>query len=174
MSMFPLAISCLTTSNLPWYMDLTFQVPMQYCSFQHQIFTTRHILNWVLFLLLLNLFLPCGATSPLFSSSVLDTYCPGEFIFQCHIFLPFSYCSWVLNQEGWSGLPFCFVVGHVLSELSTMTHLSWVALHSMARSFIELYKVVVHVISMVNFLWLCLTYTELFLNSFSWPWSFLL
>ena len=26
--MFTLAISCLTTSNLPWFMDLTFQVPM--------------------------------------------------------------------------------------------------------------------------------------------------
>ena len=35
MSMFTLAISCLTTSNLPWFMDLTFQVPMQYCSLQH-------------------------------------------------------------------------------------------------------------------------------------------
>ena len=34
MSMFTLAISCLTTSNLPWFMDLTFQVPMQYCSLQ--------------------------------------------------------------------------------------------------------------------------------------------
>ena len=32
-----LAISCLTTSSLPWFMDLTFQVPMQYCSLQHQI-----------------------------------------------------------------------------------------------------------------------------------------
>ena len=32
---FALAISCLTTSNLPWFMDLTFQVPMQYCSLQH-------------------------------------------------------------------------------------------------------------------------------------------
>ena len=30
--MFTLAISCLTTSNLPWFMDLIFQVPMQYCS----------------------------------------------------------------------------------------------------------------------------------------------
>ena len=29
---FTLAISCLTTYNLPWFMDLTFQVPMQYCS----------------------------------------------------------------------------------------------------------------------------------------------
>ena len=35
MSMFTLSISCLTTSNLPWFMDLTFQVPMQYGSLQH-------------------------------------------------------------------------------------------------------------------------------------------
>ena len=36
MSMFTLVISCLTTSNLPWFMDLTFQVPMQYCSLQRR------------------------------------------------------------------------------------------------------------------------------------------
>ena len=36
MSMFTLAISYLTTSNLSWFMDLTFQVPMQYCSLQHR------------------------------------------------------------------------------------------------------------------------------------------
>ena len=36
MSTFTLAISCLTTSNLPWFLDLTFQVPMKYCSLQHQ------------------------------------------------------------------------------------------------------------------------------------------
>ena len=35
-SVFALAISCLTTSNSPWLMDLTFLVPMQYCSLQHQ------------------------------------------------------------------------------------------------------------------------------------------
>ena len=35
MSVFTLAISYLTTSNLPWFMDLSFQVPMQYCSLQH-------------------------------------------------------------------------------------------------------------------------------------------
>ena len=34
--MFTLAISCLTTSNLPGFRDLTLQVPMQYCSLQHQ------------------------------------------------------------------------------------------------------------------------------------------
>ena len=36
MLMFTLALSCLTTSNLPRFMDLTFQVPMQYCSLQHR------------------------------------------------------------------------------------------------------------------------------------------
>ena len=35
--MFTLAISYLTTSNLPWFMGLTFQVPMQYRSLQHRI-----------------------------------------------------------------------------------------------------------------------------------------
>ena len=33
--MFTLAISCMTTSSLPWFMDVTFQVPIQYCSLQH-------------------------------------------------------------------------------------------------------------------------------------------
>ena len=41
---------------------------------------------------------------------------------------------------------------HVLSELSTMTHSSWVALHGMAHSFTELDKAVGHVISLVSFL----------------------
>ena len=35
MSIFSLAISCLTKSNLPWFMDLTFRF-MLYCSLQHQ------------------------------------------------------------------------------------------------------------------------------------------
>ena len=35
MSMFTLAISYLVTSNLSWFMDLTFQVPTQCCSLQH-------------------------------------------------------------------------------------------------------------------------------------------
>ena len=43
---------------------------------------------------------------------------------------------------------------HILSELSIMTRLSWVALHGMAHSFIELDKAVVHVIRLVSFLWL--------------------
>ena len=58
------------------------------------------------------------------------------------------------RQEYWSGLPFPFPVDHILSELSTMTCPSWVALNGMAHSFIELDKAVVHVIRLVSFLWL--------------------
>ena len=58
------------------------------------------------------------------------------------------------RQENWSGFPFPSPVDHILSELSTMTHPSWVALHSKAHSFIELDKAVVHVIRLVSFLWL--------------------
>ena len=56
------------------------------------------------------------------------------------------------RQKYWSGLPFPSPVDHVLSELSTMTHLSWVTLHGMAHTFIELAKAVVHVISLISFL----------------------
>ena len=37
--------------------------------------------HWALFLLWLNLFIPSGVISLLFSSIILDTYQPGEFIF---------------------------------------------------------------------------------------------
>ena len=57
------------------------------------------------------------------------------------------------RQEHWSGLPFPSPVDLVLSELSTITYPSWEALHGMAHSFIELDKAVVHVISLVSFLW---------------------
>ena len=70
-----------------------------------------------------------------------------------------SFCLFILfmgfsRQEYWSGLPFPSPVDHILSELSTVTHLSWVALHGMFHSFIELDKAVVHVIKLVSFLWL--------------------
>ena len=36
MFIFTLVIFWLTMSHLPWFIDLTFEVSMQYCSFQHQ------------------------------------------------------------------------------------------------------------------------------------------
>ena len=56
------------------------------------------------------------------------------------------------GQEYRSGLPFPSPVDHVLSELSTMTRPSWVALHGMAHSFTELDKAVIQVISLISFL----------------------
>ena len=58
------------------------------------------------------------------------------------------------RQEYWSGLPFPSPVDHVLSQLSTMVSLSWVAQHSMLYSFIELHKAVIHVIIWLAF-WDC-------------------
>ena len=43
-------------------------------------------------------------------------------------------------QVYWGGLPFHPTEDHDLSELPAMTRPSWVALHGMAHSFIELYK----------------------------------
>ena len=74
----------------------------------------------------------------------MDTFQPGGLTFLCHIFLPFHTFHGVLTQEYWSGLPFPPLVDHILSELSTMTHLSWVALHGMSLSFIELQKPLFH------------------------------
>ena len=62
-------------------------------------FTTGHIYNWVLFPLWLSLFIPSEYSSPLFSSRMLGTYRPGEFIFQCHIFLPFHTVHGVLKAR---------------------------------------------------------------------------
>ena len=58
------------------------------------------------------------------------------------------------RQEYGGGLPLPSSLDLILSELSTMTCLSWVALHGMAQTFIELDKAVVHVISLIRFLWL--------------------
>ena len=113
---------------------------------------TSHIHNWVVFSLWLHLFILSGVISPLFSSSILGTYRPGEFIFQCLSFCLFILFMGFSRQEYWSGLSFPSPVDHVLSELSSMTHPSWVALHGMAHSFIEIDKAVVNVISLVSFL----------------------
>ena len=47
----------------------------------------------------------------------------------------------------WFAIPFSS-----MSELSSMTHPSWVALHGMAHIFIESDKAVVHVIRLVSYL----------------------
>ena len=137
MSMFTLAISWLTTSKMPWFMDLTFQVPMQYCSLQHWTLLPSPVTSTTgFFMLWLCLFILSGVISPLISNSILGTYWSGDFIFKCLLFLCFIVLKGFPRQEYWSGLPFPSPVEHILSELSTMTHPFWVALHGMAHSFI--------------------------------------
>ena len=58
----------------------------------------------------------------------------------------------ISRPEYWSGLPFPSPVDHFLSELSTMTCLSWVALQGMPLSFTEIDKAVVHVRGLIIFL----------------------
>ena len=118
-------------------------------------FTTRHIHNCALFPLWLSLFIPSGVISPLFSSSILGTYQPGEFIFQCPIFMPFHAVHGILKAGILKWLPLPSWVDHILSELSTMTHPSWVEPHNRSHSFIELSWAVVHVIRLVSFLCDC-------------------
>ena len=128
---------------------------MQYCSLQHQTL------------------LPSQVTSPTgccfcfgsMSSFFLELFLhwsPVEFCAPTDLgnssFSVIPFCLFLLfmefsKQEYWNGLPFPSPVDHILSELSTMTHPSWVALHDMAHTFIELDKAVVHVISLISFLW---------------------
>ena len=153
---FTLAISCLTTSNLPWFMDLTFQVPMQYCSLQHQALLLSPVPSTI------GCCFRFGSVSSFFLELFLR-WSPVAYWAPINLgsssFSVLSFCLFILfmgfsRQEYWSGLPFSSPVDHVLSELSTMTHPSWVALHSMAHSFTELDKNVVYVIRLVSFLWL--------------------
>ena len=118
MLMFTLAISCLTSSNLPWFMDLTFQVPMQYCSLQHQTllpipvtstagccFCFGSISSFFLELFLHWSPVAYGASTDLgSSSSSILSFC--LYI----LFMGFS------RQEYWSGLPLPSPVDHILSE----------------------------------------------------------
>ena len=160
MSTFTLVISCLTTFNFPWFMDLTFHVPIQYCSLQQRTLLLSSVTSTTvccfcfgsIFSLFLELFLHW---------SPVAYWAPTDL--QSSSFSVISFCLFIVfmgfsRQEYWSGLPFPSPVDYILSELSTMTCLSWVALHSMAYSFIELDKAVVHVITLVSFLWLCFSF----------------
>ena len=105
----------------------------------------------MLFLLLLHLFILSGVISPLISHSILGTYQPGAFIFQCPVFLPFHVVLGVLKARmlKWFPIPFSNGPRFVrtlhpdLSILGGPTRL--------AHSFIELDKAVVYVISLVSF-----------------------
>ena len=115
MSTFTLAISCLTTSNLPWFMNLTFQVPMQYCSLQHWTLLRSPVTSttgyWFCFGSLssfcLDLFLHC---SPVAYWAPTDLGSSSFSVLYFCLFLLFMGFS---RQEYWSGLPFPSPVDHI-------------------------------------------------------------
>ena len=144
MLMITLAISCLTTFNLPWFMHLTFQV----------------LCNIALYSIRLLCCFCFGSVSSFFLKLFLHTS-PVAYWTPTNLgsssFSVLSFCLFILfmgfsRQEYWCGLSFPSPVDHILSDLSTMTHPPWVAIHSMAHNFIELDKAVVHVISLISFL----------------------
>ena len=154
MLMFTLAISCVTHFQFTLIHGPNTPGSYAILLFTASDFTsiTSHIHNWVLFLVWLHLFILSGVVSPLISSNILGTTHleSSSFIVLCfYLFILFVGFS---RQEYLSGLPFPSLVYHILSELSSMTCPSWLALHGMAHSFIELDKAVVHVITWVSFL----------------------
>ena len=126
-------------------MDLTFQVPCNIALYSIRVYFHHqsHPQLCVVFSLAPSLHFS-GFISPLISSSILGTYRPGKFIFQCPIFLPFHTVHGVVKAKYSSGLPFSSPVDHILSDLSTMTQ----PLASL--SFIELDKAVIHVIRLAS------------------------
>ena len=127
---------------------------MQYCSLQHQTFFPSPITSTTgccfCFVSIPSFFLELfHHSSPVAYWAPTDLWSSSFSVLSFRLFILFMRFS---RQEYRSGLPFPSPVDHVLSELYTMTHPSWVALHGMAHSFRELYKAVVHVISLVIYI----------------------
>ena len=132
-------------------MDLTLQVSYAILPFVASDLASiiSHIHSWVLFLLWLHPFILSGVISP--SIYILDTYRPGKFLFQYPIIFPFHTVHGVLKARILKWFAFPSPVDDILSNLSTMTCLSWVAPQAWL-SFVELDKAVVHVIRLTSFL----------------------
>ena len=95
MSMFTLAVFYLTSSNLPWFIDLTFQVPMQYCSLQHRTLLPSLVTSttgWCFsFCSISSFFLELFLYSSPIATGHLPTW--GVHLSVSYLFV-FSYCSW--------------------------------------------------------------------------------
>ena len=136
-------------------MDLTFQVPMQYCSLQHQTLLLSPVTSTTGYCF-------CFGSIPSFFLELFLHWTPVAYWAPTNLgsssFSILSFCLFILfmgfsRQKYWSGLPFPSPVDHILSDLSTMpARLGWP--HTAWLSFIELDKAVVHVIRLTSFLWL--------------------
>ena len=151
-------------------MDLTFQVPMQYCVLQHWTLlsppdTSPTGLHFYFGSA------PSFFLEPFYHSATVACWLPmdlgqGWAQLPASYLFAFSYCSCVhgilkARMMKWFSIP--FFSGPCFAKVSTITHPSWVALHSTAHHFIELHKAMIHVIILVSFLW--------FFFSFWRPWD---
>ena len=123
-------------------MDLTFQVPMQYCSLQHRTLLLSPVSSATGCCF-------CFGSIPSFFLELFLHWSPVAYWaptdLESSSFSVLYFCFFILfmgfsSQEYWSGLPFPSPVDHILSDLSIITHLSWVAPYGMAHSFTELDK----------------------------------
>ena len=162
MSMFTLAISCLTTFNLPWFVDLTFQVPMQYCSLQHRTLLLSPIISTTRSLFIyLFIFASAPSLHSFWSyfSTDLQQHIGHLPTWRVHLsvsyLFAFSYCSWGSQGKNTE------VVCHSLVQWTTFCQTSppWPAPlgwpFTAWLSFIESDKAVVRVIRLAIFLWFC-------------------
>ena len=135
-------------------MDLTFQVPMQYCSLQHQTLLLSPVTSAAGYCF-------CFGSIPSFFLELFLHWSPvtywaptdlGSSSFS--ILFAFSYCSW--GSQGKNTEVIC----HSLLQWTTFCQTSppWPAHpgwpHMAWLSFIELDKALVHVIRLTGFLWL--------------------
>ena len=135
--MFILTICCLTTSNYldSWAHHSRFLCNAVLCSirfsFQHQ---THPWLCRFRFYPAASFFL--GLLVILLHASSLAYWTPsdlGNSSSGVISFCPFILLVMLSRQVYWGGLPFPSPVDHALSNLSAMTHLSWVVLHGMGN-----------------------------------------
>ena len=127
MSTFTLAISCLTTSNLPWFMVLTFQVAMQYCSLPHRTLFLSPVISTTEYCF-------CFGSIPSFFLELFLYWSPVAYWAPTDLggssFSVLSFCLFILfrgfsRQEYWSDLPFPFPVDHILTSPPWPVCLAW-------------------------------------------------
>ena len=125
---------------------------MQYCSLQHQTLLLSPVSSTT------GCCFCFGSISSFFLELFLH-WSPVAYLAPTDLggssFSVLSFCLFILftgffRQEYWSDLPFPSPVEHILSELSTMTHPSWLAQCGMTNRFIELDNAVAHVIRLVE------------------------
>ena len=115
---------------------------MQYCSFQHRTLLPSPVTSTTgccFYFDSASSFLPALLPHSFPVAYWAPTYQRGEFIFQCHIFLPFHTVYGVLKARILKWFAVSFSSGPHSVSLSTMTRPSWVAPRAWL-SFIELDK----------------------------------